>query len=93
MVGETGFEPATPTSRRLRQDVSIRRGEYRHEGRIRHIGRLSHGMRVVRWSQRTEIYMAGYGCFYGGGRCERRPGLVGRDRTVSYSTVRTTPTR
>ena len=53
MVGVTRFEPATPTSRRLWEDVKIRGENIATKGRIRHIGRFSHGMRVVRRSQPT----------------------------------------
>ncbi len=65
MVGVTGFEPATPTSRRLGTRTSPFGENMPPKGGIRHIGRSIHGMRVVRRSQRIKVYTAGYGRIYG----------------------------
>ncbi len=65
MVGVTGFEPATPTSRRLWVEVPIRFGENADAmGVIRPIGRVNRGMRFAPVSTR-EGYVAGNGCIYG----------------------------
>jgi hypothetical protein len=60
------FEPATPTSRRLWEDVPIRLENIATKWEFGISLGLTDGMCVVRRSQRTKICMAGYGCIYGG---------------------------
>jgi hypothetical protein len=62
VVGVTGFEPAIPTSRRLWEDVPIRRGDYRpQKGGFG----MSLGLTNARCASVVAQNMAGYGCIYG----------------------------